>query len=57
MPLRPRKCCGKNVIFTPINIITNWVVSQFGFRLMPVNRGNQWISPAMIANTAPIEST
>lgn len=25
MPDSPKKCCGKKVIFTPVNITQNWV--------------------------------
>lgn len=28
-----------------------------GFITNPVNKGYQWINPAMIANTAPIDKT
>lgn len=57
MPFKPRKCCGKNVKLTPKNIIINWALSQEGFILTPVNKGNQWISPPIIAKTAPIDRT
>ena len=57
MPLNPRKCCGKNVRFTPINIMKNWALVHRACRVSPVNRGNQWVKAANIANTAPILNT
>jgi len=57
MPFSPRKCWGKKVILTPKNIMINCLFNQDGFIDVPVNKGNQWISPAMIANTAPMERT
>lgn len=57
MPLSPRKCCGKKVKFTPINMVINWIFSHFGFKLVPVKRGNQWINPPIMANTAPMDRT
>ena len=57
MPLRPRKCWGKKVIFTPINIEINWMFSRKLFRENPVIRGNQWINLAIMAKTAPIDKT
>jgi len=47
----------KKVKFTPINIIINWLFNHLGFNLNPVNKGYQWINPAIIANTAPIDNT
>jgi hypothetical protein len=41
MPESPKKCCGKNVKFTPKNIITNCDLSQFSFKVKPVNKGYQ----------------
>lgn len=26
MPDRPRKCCGKNVMLTPVNMTQNWAL-------------------------------
>jgi len=40
-----------------MNIVTNWIFSHFGFKLVPVKRGNQWINPPIIANTAAIDNT
>lgn len=40
-----------------MNMIVNWVFSQEGFIVRPVNRGYQWINPPMMANTAPIDNT
>jgi hypothetical protein len=57
MPLSPKKCCGKNVKFTPKNIKENCDFSFLGFRVVPVIKGNQWVMPAIIVNTAPIERT
>lgn len=57
MPERPRKCCGKNVIFTPINITQNCVFVRAWLSEYPVNSGNQWVSPPIMANTAPIDKT
>jgi len=57
MPLSPRKCWGKNVKFTPINIIKNWDLDQIGCIVRPENKGNQWLNPANNANTAPIDKT
>lgn len=44
-------------MFTPINIVVNWIFSHCGFNLTPVNRGNQWINPPIMANTAPMDRT
>jgi hypothetical protein len=44
-------------MFTPMNITANCALSHLGFNVNPVNRGYHWIKPAMIANTAPIDST
>lgn len=57
MPLSPKKCWGKNVIFTPVNIRKNWMLRKDGFKVNPKNKGNQWIRPAIIAKTAPIDKT
>lgn len=57
MPFNPKKCCGKKVMFTPINIIVKWIFKSLGFRDVPVNKENQWVIPPKIPNTAPIEST
>jgi hypothetical protein len=57
MPASPKKCCGKNVMFTPVNITPNWIFNHLGFIVSPVNRGNHCTNPPMIANTAPIDST
>jgi len=34
------KCCGKSVIFSPVNITANWPFSQFGFAVCPANTEN-----------------
>jgi len=57
MPLSPRKCWGKKVIFTPINIRKNWAFDHRACRVRPVNSGNQCVNAANNANTAPILST
>lgn len=57
MPDSPRKCCGKNVMFTPTNIMAKWVLAHMSSSVYPVNSGNQCTNPAIIANTAPIERT
>jgi len=57
MPFSPKKCWGKNVTLTPVNIIMNCVFSFLGFIFIPVNNGYQWLNPAMIVNTAPIDNT
>jgi len=35
-----RKCCGKSVIFSPVNIATSWLFNHFGFAVSPVNTEN-----------------
>lgn len=40
-----------------MNMVTNWMVSHLGFIEVLKISGNQWVIPAMMANTAPIEST
>lgn len=35
----------------------NWAFNHLAFMVMPVNSGNQWVMPAMMANTAPIDRT
>jgi hypothetical protein len=44
-------------MFTPTNITQNWVERIFGLNDKPKNTGIQWIKPAMIAKTAPMERT
>ena len=44
-------------MFTPTNIIMNWIFVHVGFSVYPENSGNQWTKPPMMAKTAPIEST
>lgn len=55
--MRPKKCWGKKVTFTPINIVMKCTFNHLGFRVNPVNRGNQWAIPAKIPNTAPMDRT
>lgn len=57
IPASPSICCGKNVMFTPVNIIQNWAFAIRWLIVNPVNIGNQYTSPPMIANTAPIDRT
>ena len=57
MAFKPKKCCGKNVILTPMNIVKKCILRNWGFRDNPVNNGNQWAIPAKIPNTAPIDNT
>lgn len=57
IPDSPKKCCGKKVMFTPVNITQNWVFVIVWFKVYPVNSGNQWVSPPIMANTAPIDRT
>lgn len=57
MPARPRKCCGKNVRLTPINITVKWIFVQVLWRVYPVSSGNQCTKAAIMANTAPMDST
>ena len=33
MPDSPRKCCGKNVILTPTNIIAKWILAHVSLRV------------------------
>ena len=35
----------------------NRPVNHFGFLVSPVNNGNHWTNPPVIANTAPIDRT
>jgi hypothetical protein len=44
-------------MFTPKNMLINCASPHFLFIVVPVKRGNQWKIPAIIAKTAPIEST
>jgi len=44
-------------MFTPMNILKNWIFSILGLIEMLNSNGNQWVAPAITANTAPIEST
>lgn len=57
IPANPRKCCGKNVRLTPMNIIENWIFNIFLFIINPVNKGYQNVNPLMMANAAPIDNT
>lgn len=57
MPDNPKKCCGKNVKFTPTNIIENWIFNNKLFKVNPKNKEYQWINLPKIAKTAPIDRT
>jgi len=57
IPFNPKKCWGKNVIFTPMNMVENWILVCFGFMVMLKINGAQWVKPAIMANTAPIDKT
>merc|ERR1711972_610614 len=36
IPAKPRKCIGKKVKLTPINIVKNWIFNHFGFIVKPL---------------------
>jgi hypothetical protein len=57
IPFKPKKCWGKKVKLTPINIKVNWIFNIKLFIENPVKIGNQWINLAIIANTIPIDKT
>lgn len=57
IPANPRKCWGKKVILTPINISVNCESNHLLFMFNPIISGYQWVTPAMIAKTAPIDKT
>lgn len=40
-----------------MNIMKNCAFSQVGFILKLNSKGAQWVAPAIIANTAPIDRT
>ena len=46
-----------NVRLTPVNITPKCALVHDGCRVKPVKRGNQWVNPARMAKTAPIERT
>lgn len=48
---------GKKVRLTPVNITPKCALVHDGCRVKPVKRGNQWVNPARMAKTAPIERT
>ena len=41
MPARPRKCCGKKVRFTPVNMTPKWALAHVVCRVYPVNSAHQ----------------
>jgi len=57
MPCNPKKCCGKNVMFTPKNIMKKWDLDNREGRDRPTKRGIQYVRPPKIAKTAPIDNT
>lgn len=57
MPDKPKKCWGKNVILTPVNIQKKCPFNIALSSVKPVNRGNQCIKPAIAEKTAPILNT
>jgi len=40
-----------------MNIKMNWVIAHLEFKEDPIKIGNQYVIPAPIANTAPIDKT
>lgn len=44
-------------MFTPVNIEMNCTFAVFGLMTKLNRRGAQWVIPAIIANTAPIDNT
>jgi len=40
-----------------MNIAQNWAFIKLGLRDILNKIGNQWVTPAKMANTAPIERT
>ena len=44
-------------MLTVIKVMKKWAFSHFGFMFTLKIRGNQWVAPARIANTAPIDNT
>jgi hypothetical protein len=57
IPLSPKKCIGKKVIFTPRNIIQKTEIEPILLRLEPKKIGAQRVKPQRIPKTAPKEST
>jgi hypothetical protein len=57
IPLRPKKCWGKKVMLTPINITANWREKRILLYITPVIRTHQRANPVIIPKTAPIERT
>ena len=41
IPLNPKKCCGKKVIFTPMKVIKNCLFVKTELKFRPKNNGNQ----------------
>lgn len=57
IPANPRKCWGKKVRLTPMNIEKKWIFNKIELKDHPKNIGNQWVIPARMAKTAPIDKT
>merc|ERR1719422_356071 len=57
IPASPRKCIGKKVKFTPVNIIKNSIFNHLGFIVKPTINGYQLMKAPIKANTAPILKT
>ena len=57
MPANPKKCIGKKVRFTPVNIIKNWIFNHLGFIVSPTIKGYQFTNAPIKAKTAPILKT
>lgn len=57
IPFNPRKCIGKKVILTPMNITQNTAVEPVLFITPPKKSGLHKVTPPRIPNTAPSERT
>jgi riboflavin biosynthesis pyrimidine reductase len=53
----PTKCWGKNVKFTPKNIVKNCVMNKILLYINPNINGNQRATPVKMPKTAPIDNT
>ena len=57
IPDNPKKCIGKNVIFTPQKKVQKNIKDVTFQKLIPNNFSNQKKKPLNIAKTAPIDNT
>jgi len=57
IPLSPKKCIGKKVKFTPINIIQKTQVEPTQLKTPPQKIGLQRLMPHRIPKTAPNDKT